>query len=81
MGTGAVSPGVKRPWHEADQSTPTSAKFKKVWIYTCTPPYAFMAQYIVKHKDNLTFTFYEDKYTQPPHYVFAVYFLNIIHKY
>jgi hypothetical protein len=23
-------------------STPTSAKVKKMWIYTCTPPYAFM---------------------------------------
>jgi hypothetical protein len=39
----AVSPGVKRPWRETDHSPPASAEFKKMWIYTFTPPYAFMA--------------------------------------
>jgi hypothetical protein len=34
--------GVKRPGHEADHSPPTSAEVKKMWIYTPTPPYAFM---------------------------------------
>jgi hypothetical protein len=29
--------------HEADHSPPTSAKVKKTWIYTSTPPYFFMA--------------------------------------
>jgi hypothetical protein len=44
MGTGgAHSPGVKRPGRQSDHSPPTSAKFKKTWIYTSTPPYAFMA--------------------------------------
>jgi hypothetical protein len=43
MGTGSSFPGVKRPWREADHSPPTSAKVKKMWIYTSTPPYAFMA--------------------------------------
>jgi hypothetical protein len=38
-----LSPGVKRPGHEADHSPPTSAEVKKMWIYTSTPPYAFMA--------------------------------------
>jgi hypothetical protein len=28
---------------EADHSTPASAEVKKTWIYTSTPPYAFMA--------------------------------------
>jgi hypothetical protein len=28
---------------EVDHSPPTSAKVKKMWIYTSTPPYAFMA--------------------------------------
>jgi hypothetical protein len=28
---------------EADHSPPTSAEVKKMWIYTSTPPYAFMA--------------------------------------
>jgi hypothetical protein len=27
---------------EADHSPPTSAKVKRMWIYTSTPPYAFM---------------------------------------
>jgi hypothetical protein len=43
MGTGALSSGVKRQGLEADHSTPTSVEVKKIWIYTPTPPYAFMA--------------------------------------
>jgi hypothetical protein len=39
----ALSPGVTRPWREADNSLPTSAEVKKMWIYTSAPPYAFMA--------------------------------------
>jgi hypothetical protein len=39
---GALSPGVKRPEHEAEHSPPTSAKVKKMWMYTSTSPYAFM---------------------------------------
>jgi hypothetical protein len=40
---GALSPWVKRPGREADHSPPASAEVKKLWIYTSTPPYAFMA--------------------------------------
>jgi hypothetical protein len=40
---GALSPGVKRLEREADHSPPASAEVKKIWIYTSTPPYAFMA--------------------------------------
>jgi hypothetical protein len=36
-------PGVKRPGREDDHSPPASAEVKKMWIYTSTPPYAFMA--------------------------------------
>jgi hypothetical protein len=39
---GALSLGVKRPRSEADHSPPASAEVKKMWIYTSTPPYAFM---------------------------------------
>jgi hypothetical protein len=39
---GALSPGVNRPGHEADHSPPAGAEVKKTWIYTSTPPYAFM---------------------------------------
>jgi hypothetical protein len=40
---GALSPGVKRPGREADQSPPTNAEVNKMWIYTSTPPCVFMA--------------------------------------
>jgi hypothetical protein len=38
-----LSLGVKWLGREADYSPPTSAEIKKTWIYTSTPPYAFMA--------------------------------------
>jgi hypothetical protein len=40
---GALSLGVKQLGRDADHSPPTSAKIKKTWIYTSTPPHAFMA--------------------------------------
>jgi hypothetical protein len=40
---GLFPPGVKRPGCEADHSPPVSAEVKKMWIYTSTLPYAFMA--------------------------------------
>jgi hypothetical protein len=43
MGTGGSFPGVKRQGREADHSPQTSAEVKKMWIYTFTPPYIFMA--------------------------------------
>jgi hypothetical protein len=36
-------PGVKQPGREPDHSPPVSADVKKMWIYTSTPPYSFMA--------------------------------------
>jgi hypothetical protein len=47
MGSGALSPGVKRPGREADHSPPANAEDKKTWIYISTPPYAFMAWYLI----------------------------------
>jgi hypothetical protein len=43
MGTGELSPRIKRPGREAYHSPPTSAEVKKTRIYTSTPPYVFMA--------------------------------------
>jgi hypothetical protein len=43
MGIGDLSPGIKRPGSEADNSPPASAEVKKIWIYTSTPPHAFVA--------------------------------------
>jgi hypothetical protein len=40
---GALSPEVKRSGHEADHSPSVSIEVKKMWIYTSTPPYDFMA--------------------------------------
>jgi hypothetical protein len=40
---GSFPGGIKRQWLEADNSHPTSAEFKKMFIYTSTHRYAFMA--------------------------------------
>jgi hypothetical protein len=40
---GLLSPGIKRQGREADYSPPASDEVKKMWIYTSTLPYAFMA--------------------------------------
>jgi hypothetical protein len=41
--TGSLSPEAKLPGCEVDHSLPTSAEVQKMWIYTSTPPDAFMA--------------------------------------
>jgi hypothetical protein len=48
---GAVSPGKKRPVLEAS----SNAEAKNVWNYTSTPPYVFVACYLVKQRNNFTF--------------------------
>ncbi|PNF27774.1 hypothetical protein B7P43_G09210, partial [Cryptotermes secundus] len=40
---GGISSGLKRRGREANHSPLASAEVKKMWIYTSTPPYAFMA--------------------------------------
>jgi hypothetical protein len=44
-------PGGKAAEPEVDHSPPTSAKVKKMWIYTCTP----IRLQLVKHNDYFTF--------------------------
>jgi len=40
--------------------SPTStAKVNNAWSYTSTSPYIFMVWYLVKHRDNFTFTIAE----------------------
>jgi hypothetical protein len=46
------SPEVKRLGSEADHSPPTSAEVKNTWIYTFTPPYAFMAYCLLNTGTN-----------------------------
>jgi hypothetical protein len=55
MGTGDLTPGVKRPGRDADYSRPSSAEAKKVWSYTFTPQYIFKAGCLVKHRDYFSF--------------------------
>jgi hypothetical protein len=43
MSTGDSFWGVKRQGHEAGHLPPTSTEVKKMWMYTSTPPYVFMA--------------------------------------
>jgi hypothetical protein len=45
--TSYPTPAVKWPGHEPKHSPPASVEVKKVWIYTSTPPYAFMAQCLI----------------------------------
>jgi hypothetical protein len=50
-GTGrALSPGVKLPGREDDQSQ-TSAEVKNVWVYISTTPSVIIPWYLIKHKD------------------------------
>jgi hypothetical protein len=53
---GALSLGVKWPRSEADHSPPSTAEVKNMWHYTSIPQYTFMAWYLLKHRDNFTFT-------------------------
>jgi hypothetical protein len=41
MGTGAVSPGVRRPGPEGDHLPMCSAEVENEWRYNCTPRHAF----------------------------------------
>jgi hypothetical protein len=43
MGAGVLSLGIKWPGREVDRSPPADAEVKKMWIYTSTSPYAFIA--------------------------------------
>jgi hypothetical protein len=43
---------------QAAHLPPTSAEVNKTWIYTCTPPCVFIAQCLVKLRNNFTFYFF-----------------------
>jgi len=48
-------PRIKQPGHEADRSSPSSVK-DNAGSCNSTPQYAFMAWYLVKHRDCFMFT-------------------------
>jgi hypothetical protein len=54
---GALSPGIKRPRREDDHQSPTSDKVKKmrIYLYTSTPPYVFMAQCLISYTHDQAF--------------------------
>jgi hypothetical protein len=74
-------PGVKRQEREADHSPPTSAEIKKVWIYTSTPLYVFMAYCLISLLYPFTLI-YRDHHIHPSTistWVFLSYLLYICH--
>jgi len=55
----ALSPGLKRPGREADQSPSSSAEVMEAWGYTSTPQYAFMTcAWLGRGTPYLTFSLY-----------------------
>jgi len=50
VGTGALSPWVKRPRQEAHHLPPPTAEVKNTWSCTSTHPYVFIAQCLVKYR-------------------------------
>jgi len=52
---GVPSLEAKRSECEADLSSPSREEAKNAWSYTSTPQYAFMARFLVKHRDNFIF--------------------------
>jgi hypothetical protein len=49
---GALSSVVKRPWREADHSSPYSADVKNGWSYTSTSRYVSMEWKLIKQGDR-----------------------------
>jgi len=67
VGTGGYFPGVNQSGREADLAPSCTTEVKNAWSATSTYPYItwrgvqlskahfFMALYLVKHRDNLSF--------------------------
>jgi hypothetical protein len=51
----ALTLGIKQLGCESDHSLPSGAEVKNSWHCTSTPPYVFMAWWLVKHRDNFTY--------------------------
>jgi hypothetical protein len=54
VGTGALTPRVKRPEREADNWPPSSAEVN-AWSCTSILPYVFMPWYLIKHRDDFVY--------------------------
>jgi len=62
-----LTAGVKRPGRAASHSPPSSAEVKNLWSYTSTPPYAFTAWCLFKHRNKFTFALPLPLGWTPPH--------------
>jgi hypothetical protein len=69
---------LKRPVREPEHSHSSSTEINKVWNYTSTPPYVFMASflirasvfmvwYLVKDRENFSFTRRKDRVVRTSH--------------
>jgi hypothetical protein len=57
MVLGPLALGVYRLGHKVEHSLQCSADVKNMWSYTSTSlPILFMMWYLIKHRDNYTFT-------------------------
>jgi len=52
---------LKRPGSEADHSAPYSAEVKNAWGYTSIPQCNFIARYLGKNKNSVTYTYQQRK--------------------
>ena len=50
---------VKRRVCEVDHPSPSSAKFKNMWMCTSTPVYNFLTWCLTKHRDGNFYVLYE----------------------
>jgi len=57
MGIRALSPGLKWPGREAEQSPPSSTEVQNSWSLPPLPQYVFMAWCLVKYRDCFIFTY------------------------
>jgi hypothetical protein len=64
MGTTGSFTGGKAAGREADYLLPSSAEVKNTWIYTSTPHTPSWRGTQLKHRDNFTFTLYQNMYSK-----------------
>jgi hypothetical protein len=60
---GALSPGVKRPGREADQSLKARVEVKEMWIYASSPTYAFCC-FILRTRVNFAIVLWAVKFAR-----------------
>jgi hypothetical protein len=67
-----LSSRVKLPGREADQSPPTSAEVKKMWLYTSTSSCVFMAQCLISSAQGHLYLLLKQKRLNRPHWTLTI---------